>query len=195
MRDLLFAVPWYLPTVLGIIGLAIFVSGNRRQHPPARMAGLVVIVLAIGWAVMSYLVDTPKEICEKNSRRLVQSVVDRDWKTFGELLAPDAAFKFAGTQWQIAGKEDLTNRVKASVEPIGLKSASVTDAVAKESGSTITVSIKVFSTQEISLDRPIDSQWELDWQESGGRWLLHEIRAIQVTGVTPDQVRGGLREK
>jgi hypothetical protein len=192
MSDFLFSVPWYLPTVLGIIGLAVMISGNRRQNPRLRSAGLTIIALAIGWAVMSYLVDTPKETCQKQSRRFVQSVVDRDWKTFNDLMAPDVDFKFAGTSWQIAGKDTLSVAVKADVEQIGLKSATITDARAAETGSTVTVTMKVWSNQEISMERPIDSEWDFDWRESNGKWLLHEIRAIRVTGLNPDQVRGSL---
>ena len=197
MRDLLFDVPWYLPTFLAVIGLSLFVSGNRRQKPRLRGAGIALVLVAVTWAVVSYLVDTPKEISQKQTRRLVQSVVDRNWNTFDALLDPGVSFRFVGSPWQIDGRDTLSDAVKADVNQIGLKSAHISDIETAKKGDTITVTMKVWTTQDLTLDRPLDSQWELDWRQAGasGRWLLRQIRAIEVTGVTPDQVRGTLRKR
>jgi hypothetical protein len=193
MRDLLFDVPWYLPTVLGIIGLAIFVSGNRRVDRRLQNIGGIVTLVAAGWAIMSYLVDTPKEICQKETRHFVRSVVDRDWDTFDGLMEPGVVFRFVGSPWRIDGQDSLHNAVKADVEQIGLKSATATDVKASEADHIITVEMNVWSNQDYTMGTPIQSEWQLDWKESNGRWLLHEIRAIRVANVAPEQVRGNLR--
>lgn len=194
MRDLLFSVPWYLPTILGIVGLALFVSGNRRQNPQVRTAGVAVIGLAILWAVVSYLVETPKEICEKQTRQYVRAVVDRDWPTFDRLMEPDVRFT-DGTDWQIAGRDTWSGDVKSGAEQIGLKSASISSMNLDEKSEAIIATITVYSTQDTTLERPIDSEWTLEWRQSGGRWLLHELRPVQVTGASLDQVRGMLRKR
>ena len=47
--DLLFSVPWYLPTVTAIIGLALLVNGNRRQNARLRnIGGLVMLWRPVG---------------------------------------------------------------------------------------------------------------------------------------------------
>jgi len=192
MRDLLFDVPWWLPTLLAIIGIALLVSGNRRQKPRMREAGFALLGVAIAWAVVSYLVDTPKEICIKNTRRLVQSAVERNWSTFDGLMDRGVDFRFSGSSWEIKGRDALDAAFRADMNKIGLKSAHITHTEASENGETITVTMKVWSVQDITLDRPVDSAWQLDWRQSGGRWYLHEIRAVEVSGMAPEQVRDAL---
>lgn len=192
MRELLFAVPWWLPTLIALIALAMLVNGNRRQNARMRGAGLTVLLLAVVWGVMSYLVDTPREKCEKLTRRFVQSVVARDFGTFRALMEPGVTFQFAGSDWRIDGRENLTETVKDRADKIGLKSATVTSMRSAESADTVTTTIRVWSSQELTLDQPVNSQWELDWRQTGGQWLLHEIRAIEVSGASPEQVQRGV---
>src|SRR5215469_8550183 len=161
MTDLLFDVPWWIPTVLIVVGVALSLSGNRRQNDRARNGGLALIGLAIAWSVMSYLVDTPKEKCQRQTRQFVQSVVDRDWKTFSNLLAPDVRFLFAGSPWQIEGRDTLEQDVKTDVESIGLKSVNITHMQSAQDDRAITISIAVWSTQTQTLERPLDSEWEM----------------------------------
>jgi hypothetical protein len=193
MRDLLFNVPWYLPTLLAIAGLALFVSGNRRQRPPVRTVGVALIGLAILWGVVSYLVETPKEICERQTRQYVRAVAAQDWNTFDRLMEPDVKFT-DGANWEIAGRNNWAGDVKSGAQQIGLKSAVITDLKVAESGGAVTTTIRVFSTQDVTMDRPVDSDWELEWRPAGNRWLLHELRALHVSGASLDQVRGMLRK-
>lgn len=193
MRDLLFSVPWYLPTITAMIGLALFVRGNGRQDPRLRGAGLVVIFAALGWAVMSYLVETPKEICDRQTRQFVQSVVDRDWQKFAGFVAPQIDIVFFGGPAQTQTGAEFVPWVRARAEEIDLKSAALTDVKPVESGDTITVTIRVWSVQDKSMGQPVDSEWEIDWQQSSGKWLIHEIRALRVGNIAPEQFRGALR--
>lgn len=192
MRDLLFSVPWYLPTVLAIIGLAVFVSGNRRQKPQVRAAGFALIGLAIVWAVVSFLVETPKEICERQTRQYVRSVVDRDWATFNKLMEPDVRFT-DGSNWQIDGRDTWAQDVKSGADQIGLKGASITSLTVEEAGATVTTKITAYSTQDVTMDRPVDSEWSFEWHNLSGRWLLHQLKPLRVSGASLDQVRGMLR--
>jgi hypothetical protein len=194
MRDLLFSVPWYLPTLLAIIGLAVFVSGNRRQKPPVRTAGFAIIALAILWAVISYLVETPKEICERQTRQYVRAVVDRDWTTFDKLMQPNVRFT-DGSDWHIDGRDTWASDVKSGADQIGLKGAWISSLKLDQSKDSIIATITVDSTQDVTLDRPVDSDWTLEWRESNGRWLLHELKPLRVSGASLDQVRGMLRKR
>jgi hypothetical protein len=192
MSDLLFDVPWWLPTLVGIVGISVWVSGNRRQDQKVRTWGLGVFAVAIGWAVLSYLVDTDKEKCQKLTRQFVQSVVAQDWNTFDNLLDPNVSFRFAGSAWSIVGKDTLDNALRADMTRVGVMSARVTGIHAHESEGTITVHIAVWSTQKATMDQPIDSEWEFDWQKSGGNFLLHEIRAVRVRNLTMEDIRQAL---
>jgi hypothetical protein len=193
MRDLLFSVPWYLPTVTAIIGLALLVNGNRRQNPRLRGAGAGVMLAAVGWAGLSYLVETPKEICARQTRQFVQAVVDRNWPTFDGLVAPTVSLAFFGGSASDETRDQFTPWVKAKADQIVLKSAALTDVTPVETGNTITVTIRVWSVQDASMGQPLDSEWDVDWQSANGKWLIHEIRALRVGNIAPDQLRGALR--
>ena len=192
MNDLLFEVPWWLPTLVGVIGISVAVSGNRRQDDRVRGWGLAVIAVAVGWALMSYLVDTDKEKCMKLTRQFVESVVAQDWKTFDDLLDQNVAFRFKDSPWSIVGKDTLDNALRADIAHIGVQSARITGNEAHQESGTVTVHISVWSIQKSTMDQPLNSEWELDWQKSGGKFLLREIRAIRVANLTADQIRGSL---
>ena len=194
MYDLLFSVPWWIPTLLTVVGLALLVSGNRRQASGLQRAGGALIVLAIAWAVVSFLVETPKETCQKQTRQFIQSLVDRDWKTFYNLLAGDADFRAPTISWQITGRDALSAAVKADIEQIGLKSVSITAMDTTQTEAAITTRVTVFSTQDFTMDRPIDSVWDMEWRNSPAGWKLHEVRSVQISGVTADQVRSSLKK-
>jgi hypothetical protein len=151
-----------------------------------------LLALAVGWSVMSYLVDTNKEKCQKQTRQFVQAVVDRDWMVFDALLDPEVDFRFKDSSWSIVGRDALDNALKADMGHIGLKTAHITHMVASESTGTVTVAITVWSTQTSTMEQPLDSEWEMDWERNGGRWLLHEVRAIRVSQMTPDEIRAAL---
>lgn len=195
MRDFFFDVPWWAPTLIFVIGIALFVSGNRRQKTNARTAGLAVIAVAVLWGLVSYLVDTPKEICQKQTRQFVRAVVDRDWPTFQRLMEPQADFQFVGSTWGIDGRDELLDAIKVDVDQIGLKGAHITSMQADETASAVTVKFRVYSTQDISLGQPLDSEWELEWRKPGNAWLLHEIRGLRVANIPPDMIRGSLRKR
>jgi len=192
MSDLLFDVPWWIPVVLVITGISLWVSGNRRQERRLRDGGAGVLVLAVGWAAMSYLVDTAKETCQKQTRQFVQAVVDRKWSTFDRLLDPDVRFAFTGSSWRIVGRDTLSQAVQADIGHIGLKTAHPAGVRATQDAGTVTVRTTVWSTQDSTMGQPLDSDWEFDWQQVGGKWLLHEIRAMRVSHVSPEEIRGSL---
>jgi hypothetical protein len=192
MSDLLFDVPWYLPTLLAIVGISIAVSGNRRQDDRIRNRGLALLLAAIGWVTLSVLVDTDKEKCQRQTRQFVQSVVDRNWATFDSLLDPDVAFRFKDSAWSIVGRDALDNALKADMNHIGIGSAHITGIDARQDAGTITVHIVVWSTQKSTMDEPLNSEWEMDWQRFAGKYLLHEIRAIRVSNLTAEQIQGAL---
>ena len=195
MRDFLFAVPWWAPTLIAIIGIALFVSGNRRQKDRTRTAGLAVIGLGILWAIVSYLVDTPKEICERQTRQFVRAVVDRDWNTFQRLLEPQADFKFVGSDWEIDGRDELLAAMQVDVDQIGLRGAHITSLQPDETPAAIVVRIRVYSTQDISMGQPLDSEWEMEWRKPANNWLLHEVRGLRVANIPPELIRGSLRKR
>jgi|SRR5579884_4262840 len=188
MSDLLFDTPWWLPTIIAFVGVILFVTGNRRQKTGVRTAGTAVLAAAVLLILVSYFVDTDKEKCLNGTRKLVQSVEQGDWKTFDSLLDPQATLELGG-QSVLNGRDEITKAARAGVERAGLKSATITHKEAKQDGPLVTVSMRVFTTQDLSMGRPLDSDWELDWQQSNGQWLVRRIREVQVQGVSSQQLQ------
>lgn len=192
MTDLLFDVPWWIPTLLIVVALALWVSGNRRQIPKTRNTELILIFIAIGWSVMSYLVDTPKETCQKQTRHFVQSVVDRNWTTFDRLLDPNVVFEMSQTDWKTSGRDTLDAAIKADIQSVRVKSAHVTSMTTTQAGDIIKIDLTVLSTQEQTMDQPLTSDWEFDWRKSDGDWLLQTIRCERISNVPQDEARRSL---
>jgi hypothetical protein len=196
MYDLLFNVPWWIPTVLGIVAIALMVNGNRQQNERIRAAGAGIAVLAVGWAVVSYLVDTPKETCIKQTRTFVQSVVARDWMTFDGLLDPEVQYHFVGIEWDMQGRDRLDTAVRADVDKIRITSASVTSLTASDKNETVTTKFTVFSVQEETMGQMINSDWEFDWHKaSSGRWVVSAIRCKKIGNLDAADIRNTLPVK
>jgi hypothetical protein len=189
MSDLLFAAPWYLPALTALIGIALLISGNSRQSNPMKAAGAVVLGLGVVWFFLGLLVDTPRKICEQQTRQYVQAIVDGDWPTVTRLMEASISLSVVDSPSQSVDRQKLADFIKSKAAQIGLKGAALTDVESKQSDGTVVVTIKVFSTQEMSMDRPVDSEWELTWAKSGSQWSLHQIHAIRVSGIEPGQIR------
>ena len=155
-----------------------------------------MILLGVGWAVMSYLVDTPKETCIKQTRKFVQSVVARDWMTFDDLLGPNVRFQFAEENWDIKGRDGIDAAVRAKIDHVGVSSASVGGLEASENADVVTTSFRVFSVQKATMDEPITSDWDLDWRKSSaGHWAVSEIRCRGIGNLDAKSIQGSLPVK
>jgi hypothetical protein len=193
MNDLLFAVPWWIPTLLAIIGIALFFNGNNTQVMKIRNAGLGILALAIVWALVSYFVDTDKEKVEKGTKQLLQSVVDGagggDWSKFSSALTPTVSFKMGGAS--VAVNADLvTATAKIGAESIKLKSAIAQNLVVEQQdGSHITARCDIFSTQDSYA--PIETtSWQFDWVQTGEGWKVQNILMTRMRDVPDDQLDG-----
>jgi hypothetical protein len=194
MRELLFEVSWWVPVLVGIIGVVLLVGGNNRQRPGLRNAGGIVILLGIGWLVLSFVIDTPQKTCERLTRQAVQAVADGDWKTFDDLVAPTADARYVGRSWRVDGRQaiDLTARMVA--KNAGLRSASVKRVRIAGQSPTITVAFTAFCDTDLAPGHPIDSDWEFDFRPSGDQWQIQEIRISRVDDTQPEGIRESLNK-
>ena len=172
MRDLLFDTPWWLLTLIGIAGIALFMSGNARQNKGLLRSGLVVLLLGILLAVVSYLVDTPREKVIKGTHTLVQAAVERDKTKLAASLHPNASLAGWNRQQIIDGAVVYADR-------FGLKSATITGMEVKEdNASQYTVTMRViarFQGQNLPYDN-VPTDWRLNWWEMpDGKWVLKDV--------------------
>src|SRR3954463_10655610 len=87
----IYETPWWLPTGIALLGVILFITGNNRAEKRLRLAGIIVIALAVVLAMVSYLLDSPREKVIKRTYALVDSVEKRDWDRMGTYLSPGVA--------------------------------------------------------------------------------------------------------
>lgn len=186
MNDLLFDVPWWIPTLLAIVAIALFVNGNRRQELKIRNAGVGLLLLAIGWALLSYFVDTDKEKVEKAMRQLPQDVVDEKWDAFKSELMPSVGLSIANGP-STGSADTLTNYARTMAAFVKLKSAVVRHLTLEQDGTYIIVHCDMISTQD-SLAPLETSSWQFDWQQTTQGWKIQQIRLLSIRDVPTDML-------
>jgi hypothetical protein len=181
MSDLLFDVPWWIPTLVAFLGIFVFWNGNNRQQTRLRNAGSALVLLAVAWLALNYFVDTDKEKCEKGTVKLVDDVTKGQWSQFQAKLAPDVVFRVQGGNSYADGSEPVTTYAKAGATAISLESAYVQSSHAEQTGTIITVTANIFSTQSAASSPPtMNSSFQFDWELLNEGWKVREIRIMQI---------------
>ena len=173
MKELLFHTPWWLPTLIATIGVALFIAGNNRQQANIRNSGLGLFLVAVVLCVVSYVVDTDIEQVTDRTEALIGSVEDRDWTKFRSLLDTNTS----GLIYH--GRDDLTEGAKLAAEKFNVRKARVISRQITATGSLITVAVEAYSEQDMP-PGPMRTGWQFDWQERGNEWLLSGIRLVTV---------------
>ena len=179
MYDLLFNTPWWLPTSIIAAGIGLFLTGNARQKTRVRNVGAIVALLGVLLIVVSWEVETPKEIADRQTREIIHAVEKKDWPAMTRLLDPKSSL---GTvQLTIfSNREDLVNGAKNSSERWQLQSVIVTSLSVVQDQSDITVDVDVLSTQDSTMGRPVTSSWKFDWEQSDKDWKLERITCLKI---------------
>jgi hypothetical protein len=194
MREILFDVSWWVPVLVGIVGVVLLLSGNNRQQPGLRNVGAIVLLLGIAWLVLSFVIDTPRKTCQRLAGQAVQAVVDGNWNEFDNLLDPDAAARYVGRPWRVDGRQAVDQTAKMVAKNAGLHAASAKRLRVTGESPDITVAFTAFCDTDLVPGHPIDSDWEFDFRRSDGGWRIHEIRVLRVDETQPEGIRESLNK-
>jgi hypothetical protein len=189
MSDLLFDVPWWIPTLLAVIGIALMFRGNAQQKSNVRTAGLAVFALAIGWFLLSYLVDTDKEKAQKGTKVLLQSAVDQNWTKFQSMLTPQASVTVQGQPTGVTGAENVKSMAQTGAEAIHLTGASMRSAEAEQDGPFIQIKAQVVSIEEFPQAPTMPSTWQFTWENTPAGWRVREIQLIKLGDLRPEDMK------
>jgi hypothetical protein len=188
MTDLLFATPWWLLGAIVVVGITLFVSGNRRQHTGVRLAGIAVVLLAVVLLLLSHFVETDKEQASRQTREVVTAVQNADWPTLKSLLDPQASLvTVLGTIYK--NRDDLIKGAQTAADRYALKSVTIRSLDTTQDNAGITVDLDVFSVQGETLDRPLPSSWRFDWEKSGDAWRLYRITCLKIGNEDAKQIK------
>jgi hypothetical protein len=181
MAQLLFDTPWWLPTLLAFLGIALFWNGNRRQESKVRNAGLAFCLAAVLVLAVSYYVDTDLEKATKESKSLVYAVNARDWNTLKRILSPTTSLHVLGGATEIYGTSaEIIGGAQKAVDQYGLKNVRILSTTPEQTDTVITITMTIVSEQDFTSGRPITTTWQFEWQQSGETWTLTRITNITI---------------
>ena len=189
MIDLLFDQPWWLPTTIIIVGVALFISGNRRQLTRLRNSGAALVLAAVLLTLVSFFVETDKEKCLRQTHELVNNVVAGDWTHFTSLLDPKVRLGIMSTTIY-ANRPDLLKGAQDGTQKYGLKAVHVLSIDAKQTQSLITIDMKVITEQDFAEGHPLPSSWELEWQQTDSGWKMDRLTCLQIDDLNLSQMNG-----
>jgi hypothetical protein len=188
MSDLLFDTPWWLPTTLILVGAILLVSGNRRQKAAVRNAGAGLIALALAVMLISYLVETDKEKCLRQTRETVKAVQSGDWARLSALLDSNASLDVTSTTI-FSNRDDLVAGAQEAASRYGLKSVTILSIQARQTQSVVMVDFDALTVQTETMDRPLPSSWEFEWLRRGAAWQLDRITCLKVDDLNLNQTQ------
>jgi len=183
---LLFDAPWWLPTVLAFLGVALFWNGNRRSEAKVRNAGLLLVLAAVLVLVVSHFVDTDIEKAEKQSKRLVYAVEQRDWVTLKAILDPLTSLHVLGGMQLYDTRDQIIDAAKRAVDQHGVKNVRVLSTTSEQTDTVITITMFLMSEQDATGGRPLTTTWQFEWQQSGDTWSLVRITNIKIGNLRGD---------
>ncbi len=188
MTDLLFDTPWWFPTTLILVGVILFLSGNRRQKPGLRNTGVGLVLLALAVMLTSYLVETDKEKCLRQSRETVTAVQNGDWAKLTILLDARASVDVP-SEMIYSNRDDLIKGAQDAASRFGLKSITITAIQAQQTQSIVTVDLNVITVQDATMGRPLPSSWEFEWLRHGQSWELDRITCLKIADMNLNEVQ------
>ncbi len=187
MANLLFATPWWLPTLLIGVGAVLFWNGNRRQESRVRNAGLLFVAVAVVLVTVSYLVDTDLEKATKQTKQLVRDVEERNWSDFKSILDPLASLQVFNAGAIYNSRDEIVAGGQRAVDRYGVKNVRILSTTSEQNDTLITITMTIYSEHEATMGHPITSTWQFEWQQTGDNWALSRIINVKIGNLSANQ--------
>ena len=85
-------------------------------------------------------------------------------------------------------RDILLKGAAACVDQYQLKSARITSLEVKQTQTLITVDMTVWTVQDVTMDRPLPSSWQLVWDQTGNDWSLFQITCVSIGNESMNQI-------
>jgi hypothetical protein len=183
----IYETPWWLPTGIALLGVILFVTGNNRLEKRIRLAGIIVVALAVILALLSFFLDSDREKVIKRTRALVQSVEARDWDRMGSYLHPNVTIAVFN------GREAVINGTRRAAEASDLRQARIVSLDATVLPDQIVrVTVRVNGTIR---DGSLPTDWTLEWEETDAGWVVHTITPEGGPGIPGGTLEDYIRKR
>jgi hypothetical protein len=183
LMDPILHAPWWVAAMLAAAGVAMFVWGDRRLDKALKRVGIALVLVAVVLAILHAMFPSQRERAEKRTRQIVRAIDQKDWNALRSLLDANTTL---GTNSHLlaSGGEAIVSLTKSATETFGVKSLWISGISSRQTDALITVSAEVISNQDASLDRPVASGAQLDFQQYGDDWILEKITILRVQDQT-----------
>jgi hypothetical protein len=183
LMDPILHAPWWVAAMLAVAGVAMFVWGDRRLDKALKRVGIALVLVAVVLAILHAMFPSQRERAEKRTRQIVRAIDQKDWNALRSLLDANTTL---GTNSHLlaSGGEAIVSLTKSATETFGVKSLWISGISSRQTDALITVSAEVISNQDASLDRPVASGAQLDFQQYGDDWILEKITILRVQDQT-----------
>jgi len=182
--ELFFDIPWWLPVGILAAGIGVFIHGNNRLNKKQKLLGLGIMSAAVVLTMISYLVETDREIITRQTRALAQAVVEQNRQKMGLLLDRDVTAHF----W---GKQEILDGAVHYAQLTRLKSATVFSLQVTPEGRRFISRMTVWSRHDpggMMMHSELNSQWQLLWDKTNEGWLVLEIIPLQIGPVQREAI-------
>lgn len=186
MTDLLFDTPWWLPTILAVIGIVLFVSGNRRSKGGVRNTGVGFVAAAIALMLVSYFVMTQKEKCVAQARAIVHDAGRQDFTAMKGLLESGTV-----VNGLLTGPGQIVPVAQEAATAYKLSSLTILSTDAQRKQTVITVALTVLAQSDANQPTRVDCQFQ--WNQSADGWHLQNIDVTNIGGRNPDELMKRMR--
>lgn len=176
--------PWWLPVTIAAIGIGLFVWANNRIRPREKAIGIGIVALAAIVMLAAYFIESDREVVDRQTRELVQDVVDQDGKGIGGKLDPQAV----AFGWN---RQDIIDGAVHYAGETGLTGARIIGLKVENEGRDLISLLTVWSQHTGRGNMPVtdlNSQWRLLWVKTDDQWLLLEITPIQIGPMQQDAI-------
>ncbi len=181
MTDLLFDTPWWLPVIIAVAGIVLFVSGNARQKNGLRNSGVAVFLVAVLLVLVSYFVQTQKEKCVTQARALVSAVEKGDKAAMTRLLDPNTTVNGI-----LAGPSQIVPAAETGAQAYHLTSLTIISTDVQQVQTVITVALTVLAQSDSYQPTRVDCQFQ--WNQTADGWHLQDIDLTNIGGQNPDEL-------
>lgn len=176
--------PWWLPATIAAVGIGLFVWGNNRLRPREKWIGIGVVCAAVLLMLAAYFLASSRETVERQTRELVQDVVDQDANGIAGVLDPEAV----AFGWN---RQDIIDGAVHYAGETGLTGARIMGLKVENQGRDLVSLLSVWSQHTGRGNMPVsdlNSQWRLLWVKTDDRWLLLEITPVQIGPMQQDAI-------
>ncbi|QOV88982.1 nuclear transport factor 2 family protein [Humisphaera borealis] len=189
--DLIFDAPWWLYIVPAIVGIVMAYLGLRKGDKTLRSVGVGLLLVGVVIFIASRAVETDTEKVSRQSRELVAAVEKREWDKLNALMEPDAAVTLAGVGEIYSTREQIVSACRSRADGSGVTALAITGLEPKREGAAqISAEVQIYVTANDGGGRPFPTGWRFVWARAAdGRWLIHDIEAIQIGTYRPADAR------